>query len=87
MRLTFNEIGLTFTKRFRCACGRRLTKRKRFYQTMNPYNTGADGRPKLGGDIIREVRQEGRKWQLTIDQCTHKPAPVQEKAKDDRRTP
>ena len=25
MRHTFNEVGLTFTKRFRCACGRRLT--------------------------------------------------------------
>jgi hypothetical protein len=72
MRTTFQEIGLTFTKRFRCSCGKRLTRRKRFSQTLNPFNRSKSGFSKTSKEIICEVRYEGRKWQLTIDPCTHK---------------
>lgn len=67
----FNEVGMTGRKRFLCACGRRLTRQKRFYQTLNPYNKNAQGLAKTQGEILTEVSKELKAWQSTPDRCTH----------------
>ena len=67
----FSEIGLTGRKRFACACGRKLTRQKRFYQTFNPYNRDANGDIKDQVTILRECRIELDRWASRPDQCTH----------------
>lgn len=70
MMTTFHEIGLTARKRFTCACGRQLTRQKRFYQTLNPFNL-KDGRPKNQGEILVECRAEAGAWTKTTEPCWH----------------
>lgn len=78
----FHKIGLTIRKRFVCACGRRLTRLKRFYQTQNPWNTDAGGKPKSQVQIFNEVRLEAATWQLEADPCTHLVRILRPKKKD-----
>lgn len=75
MRTTFREVSLPGVKRFLCACGRRLTRHKRFFQTVNPFNKTADGRIKDGNDIMAELRAEYSAWLLKTEPCTHKEKP------------
>lgn len=69
----FHEIGLTGRKKFTCACGRKLTRQRRFYQTLNPYNRDSAGNVKSQRQIIVEVRTEVEAWMEKQDPCTHVP--------------
>ncbi len=67
----FNAIGLTGRKRFVCACGRKLQRQKRFYQTLNPYNRNAEGLPKTQGEILMECHSELDAWTEAVEPCVH----------------
>jgi len=71
-RTTFREVSTTGRKRFVCACGRKLTRNKKFYQTLNPFNkVKATGEIKTGEQIMVEIMAERKAWESVADRCTH----------------
>ena len=74
------EVGLTFKKRYRCTCGKVVVKQKRFYQTLNPFNLGEDGRQKGQHQILNECRSEADAWSSRNDGCTHVVIPAAQPA-------
>lgn len=67
----FLEIGLGGKKRFRCSCGKRVARQRRFWQTLNPYNLNEKGNPKTHGQIMAECRAALVKWQQRQEPCEH----------------
>ncbi|MBS3927764.1 MAG: hypothetical protein KGZ65_04150 [Sphingomonadales bacterium] len=78
MKTRFPEIGMTVRKHYKCACGRWVTRSKRFYQTINPYNVTASGFMKDQYQILAECRQEAAAWTRKKDPCTHSAHAVKE---------
>lgn len=76
-RTTFAEVRLYAKKSFVCACGRKLRRQKKFFQTFNPWNKDVNGRIKTTDQIYAEVRAEAAAWKIKIDPCTH-PVPLRE---------
>ena len=74
MRLDFEQVQVRARKSFRCACGKRLIRSKRFWQTVNPWNLGASGEPKTCREILDQLHEERNEWMRTIDPCTHNAA-------------
>lgn len=72
-RITFNEIARTAEKAVKCAggCGRRVKRRKKFWQTLNPYNRNKAGVPKTRDEIEAEVVAEAKVWQAAPETCVH----------------
>lgn len=62
--VVFPRISVYAEKKGRCVvCGGPKTKRSRtFFQTLNPFNRTADGRPKTPADIMPEIRAERLAW-------------------------
>lgn len=60
----YGEHGAySIQKRCACAvCGKKLTRRQSFTQTVNPFNLGADGNPKTLEQIMRECQDEATAW-------------------------
>jgi hypothetical protein len=73
MRITFQEVSLHAEKRVKCAggCGRTLSRRKKFYQTVNPFNKMADGTVKSRYEIMPELKVESDKWLKEPETCIH----------------
>jgi hypothetical protein len=77
MRITFPEVALRSTKSGRCACGKRRQRSEKFFQTINPFNVNALGKPKSAAEITEELKQERDTWRqepITCDQCKSKSA-------------
>lgn len=72
----FSDIKLTAVKTYRCSCGKRCRRQKKFYQTLNPFNKNKDGSVKTERDIIREERAKIEVWRGVADPCTHVVAPA-----------
>lgn len=84
MRTTFDVVRLYGSKRYKCACGRRLARRRTFEQTVNPWNVDAHGHPKSREDIARELAVEHKLWLSEPDPCEHlKPLVVDKKPPTD----
>lgn len=71
IRTTFDEVCLFGKKSFKCSCGKRLVRSKKFYQTLNPYNVTADGNAKSAKTILEELRIEISDWKNKVDKCIH----------------
>ncbi|MEU7338638.1 hypothetical protein [Streptomyces sp. NPDC007074] len=72
----FQEVPLYAKKSVTCAggCGKTLRRQKKFAQTLNPFNKGADGRPKTTRQIHAELSEKAKQWQVapeTCDSCFH----------------
>jgi hypothetical protein len=64
MRIAFNEVHIFATRRGKCAvCGKSCQRRRKFWQTLNPFNRNADGFPKDRDEIMQELRQQAKDWQ------------------------
>lgn len=61
MKLNFNEVSVTGTKKW-TENGKRRTKTKKFYQTINPFNKNRDGSVKTRSDILVEIMAERKAW-------------------------
>jgi hypothetical protein len=69
-RVEFTEVGITFYRGGTCTvCGKRRRRRKRLWQTLNPWNKNAAGEPKSGQEIMAELRIEGKAWEATPFVC------------------
>lgn len=60
--ITFNEVSVKGTKRWKDKNVKWKQKTKKFYQTINPFNTGINGRPKTYNEIMKEILDERAKW-------------------------
>ncbi|MEU5322921.1 hypothetical protein AB0G67_40155 [Streptomyces sp. NPDC021056] len=67
----FQEIPLYGTKNVKCAggCGKKLRRQRKFSQTLNPFNKGADGRPKTVQQIYAELADKAKQWESTPETC------------------
>lgn len=61
MRVTFNEVAIKATKRWK-EDGKVRTKTRKFYQTLNPFNQNADGTVKTRDQIMAEITAERDAW-------------------------
>ena len=69
-RVTFEEVSIRAKKQCKCTgCGKRLTRSKKFWQTLSPFNTKAAGVPKEAADIRKELMREVELWQLQGEMC------------------
>ncbi len=73
MITVFQEVSLPGVKWYKCACGRRVTRKKKFYQTINPYNKNAQGEIKSRQEILLELSAESTAWHAKTDPCAHGP--------------
>ena len=72
-RIDFEEISLTGEKNIKCngGCGRRLKRRKKFCQTINPFNLNAERQVKSKQEIYEELRLDLRIWETETEKCIH----------------
>lgn len=64
-RIHFDEVSIKRTFRWRDpVTGKARQETKKFWQTVNPFNKGADGFPKTRGEIMSELEQQARLWML-----------------------
>lgn len=61
-RINFEEVSVKATKKWIDKNGKRRQKTKRFYQTVNPFNTNPDGMVKTRDQIQREIIERRDKW-------------------------
>jgi hypothetical protein len=71
--IRFEEVFLTASKTVKCAggCGRRLKRKRRFSQTINPWNKDENGKLKGRSQIYAELRRDIDKWEQEPDTCQH----------------
>lgn len=67
----FDEVKLYGVKSYKCACGRRCTRRHKFFQTINPFNKNVKGEMKTAGEIDAENREMLRRWKAQVEACAH----------------
>lgn len=71
MRETFDEVSIRVQRSFRCTdCGKRRTRSRKLWQTVNPFNRTADGTVKTRGQIHKELCTEAEAWQPTACGCS-----------------
>ncbi len=64
MRVDFEEVAVTVRSTGACpVCGKRTTRTRKFWQTLNPFNRLPDGAPKTADDIRRELNQQADEWE------------------------
>lgn len=61
MKVTFNEVAIKATKRWK-EDGKARTQTRKFYQTLNPFNKNADGTVKTREQILIEITAERDDW-------------------------
>lgn len=66
MHISYAEISLPGYRSGRCAkCGGKAERMRRFWQTVNPWNLGPDGKPKTREQIELDLREERIEWERT----------------------
>lgn len=70
-KVTFSKVSLADSKYVECAggCGRKLRRKKTFYQTLNPFNLNKDGEKKTRAEIYAELREEIAEWKNQPETC------------------
>lgn len=71
---SFQEVALRAEKSGKCGCGKRRTRREKFWQTLNPFNKNAEGEPKTAQEIRVELAEKIQAWRaepITCDDCRH----------------
>lgn len=70
IRTVFNEVSVHSEKVVKCSsCGKRLVRRKKFYQTINPWNKTASGEVKSRYEIMPEITAKAKEWQNEPETC------------------
>lgn len=57
----YEEVSIKATKKWKNKDGKWRTKTRKFYQTLNPFNT-KDGRLKTYSEIMKEIMNERDEW-------------------------
>jgi hypothetical protein len=61
VRITFNEVAVRATRRW-TENGKKRQQTRKFFQTINPFNKGANGLPKDRDQIMREITAKRDAW-------------------------
>ena len=72
MRIVFQEVSLRAVFRWK-EDGRPRQCTKKFYQTISPFNTDGQGKPKDRDQIMRELTRERDAWLISIRQSKEQP--------------
>jgi hypothetical protein len=68
----FQEVAHTERRRATCpGCGKRRGVQRTFTQTVNPFNTNADGTVKTYPEVYRAVREQGQAWTPSDREASH----------------
>ena len=62
MRVNFEEVSIKATRRWTDENGKKRQQTRKFFQTLNPFNTGAAGLPKSRDQIMSELQAEKAVW-------------------------
>lgn len=61
--MRFQEVSIAAEKSGKCQhCGKQCKVRKKFYQTLNPFNKNSKGSVKSRREIMDEINNERDKW-------------------------
>jgi hypothetical protein len=61
-RISFSEVCILGFKSIRDSSGKIRKYKKKFFQTLSPFNTTCQGRPKTREEIMRELNRERELW-------------------------
>lgn len=61
-RISFDEVSVRGTRRWKDADGKRHQQTRKFYQTINPFNKNADGSLKTREQIQHEISVQCAAW-------------------------
>ena len=61
----FNEVAIKGTKKFVDAAGKKHSRTRKFFQTLNPYNKMPTGDVKTRDDIMMQLVGERTLWMNT----------------------
>lgn len=62
-QVPFSEVFIHAAKSGTCAaCGKRAHRKKKFWQTLNPFNKNAAGFPKSSGEVYEELSKASSAW-------------------------
>lgn len=71
VRVSFDKISLSASKSCKCiGCGKRLSRQKTEYETVNPFNVNSDGTMKARDEVRRSVQQKLAKWREAPETCS-----------------
>jgi hypothetical protein len=62
MRIRFDEVAIRGVRRWIDENGKKHQETRKFYQTISPFNKGADGQPKSSAQILKEISAERSAW-------------------------
>lgn len=62
MRIHFDEVAVRATRRWTDEAGKKRQQTRKFFQTLNPFNKGADGLPKERDQILKEIFAKRDAW-------------------------
>jgi hypothetical protein len=62
-RQVFEVVHIRAERRWKCTCGKRVTRAKKLFETLNPYNKNARGQPKTRDEIYASLRAKEKRWQ------------------------
>ena len=71
----FEKVELPAEQVGKCpVCNKRVVRRTTFWQTINPFNTDAEGTIKTYGEIREELIEESKAWEpdFTHEKCRSK---------------
>jgi hypothetical protein len=66
----FQEVAVYATKASKCDCGKRRSRKQKFWQTINPFNKNAAGQPKSRAEIRQELAAEAMAWEAEPITCS-----------------
>ncbi len=62
-RYTFAEVAIKPSKTGICpGCGKKASRSKKFFQTLNPFNRRVNGTPNSRAEILGEIEAQAREW-------------------------
>ena len=63
MRVKFDTVRTFRRVNTKCSrCGARIRRQRTFTATVNPFNTGADGRPKPRSVVFTDLSEKADAW-------------------------
>ncbi len=61
--INFQEVSIIGEKSGKCQCCKKSCRvKKKFYQTLNPFNRNSDGFVKSRQEIMKEINSERENW-------------------------
>lgn len=80
----YEEVKVSASKSGKCHCGKKLTRKTTFMQTISPFNKNADGTLKDRNAILAELHEEAQQWKQ--EPCRHTGMEWSQMPKEEKET-